>query len=172
MRPVKVRGTTYYAHELATQLKGAGKVKLVVSWREADLADSPVFTAASHRGWQAEGILGHYVRRWEVEESYRDAKQHLGLGGCQMRSPEGTRRHWYLALLMFTLLKLRGCQAGSMKGSGENGAVTLGDCQRALRNEVLFDLIEYVLRRILGEAGALSADKQEQLAGLMRELVR
>ncbi len=167
-----MRGTTYCAHELAAQLKGAGKVKLAVSWREADLADSPVFTAASHRGWQAEGILGHYVRRWEVEESYRDAKQHLGLGGCQMRSPEGTRRHWYLALLMFTLLKLRGCQAGPMKGSGENGAVTLGDCQRALRNEVLFDLIEYVLRRILGEAGALSADEQEQLAGLMRELVR
>ena len=107
-----------------------------------------------------------------MEEFYRDAKQHLGLGGCQMRSPEGTRRHWYLALLMFTLLKLRGCQARSMRGSGENGAVTLGDCQRALRNGVLFDLIEYVLRRILGEAGALSAEKQGQLAGLMRELVR
>jgi hypothetical protein len=34
VRPVKVRYTTYYAHELATQLKGAGKVKLVVSWKE------------------------------------------------------------------------------------------------------------------------------------------
>jgi hypothetical protein len=172
VRPVKVRDTTYYAHELATQLMGAGKVKLVVSWKEAGPSGSPKYHAASQRGWQAGGILGHNVRRWEVEDSPRDAKQHLGLGGCQMRSPEGTRRHWYLALLKFTPLKLMGCQAGSMKGSGENGGITLGDSQRALRNGVLFDLIEYVLRRILGEAGALSAEKQGQLAGLMRELVR
>ena len=50
MRPIKVRGTTYYAHELATQLKGAGKVKLVVSWKEDDLSDSPVFTSAGRQG--------------------------------------------------------------------------------------------------------------------------
>ena len=78
----------------------------------------------------------------------------------------------YLALPMFTLLKLSGCQARSMRVSGENGAVMLDDCQRALRNEVLFDLLENVLRRVLGEVGTLSAEKQRQLAGLMRDLVR
>jgi hypothetical protein len=116
-------------------------------------------------------VLGLYARRWEVEEFYRDAKQHLGLGDCQMRSAEGTRRHWYLVLLMYSLLRLWGCEHGPMRGSGEDGAVTLGDCQRALKNEVLYDLLEFVIRRLLGEAGALTADKQRVLSELMRELV-
>ena len=47
----------------------------------------------------------------------------------------------------------------------------LGDCLRALRNEVLYDLLEYVIRRILGDAGGLTADKRAALAGVMRELV-
>lgn len=148
-----------------------GPVKVVVSWRETDLSDSPKYHAASHHGWRAKGILGRYARRWEVEEFYRDAKQHLGLGKCHMQSVEGTRRHWYLVLLMYSLLRLWGARQGSMKGSGEDGAITLGDCQRALRNEVLYDLLEYVVRRILGDEGSLTADKRAQIGALMWELV-
>jgi hypothetical protein len=166
-----VGGQAYYAHELKTRLKKVGPVKVVVSWKEDDLSDNPLYHAASHRGWRAKGILGRYTRRWEVEEFYRDAKQHLGLGKCQMQSAEGTRRHWYLVLLMYSLLRLWGAQHGSMKGSGEGGAITLGDCQRALKNEVLYDLLEYVIRRILGDEGSLTADKRAQIGELMRELV-
>ena len=114
---IKVGKQVYYAHGLRTRLKKVGPVKVVVSWKEADLSDSPKYHAASHRGWQAKTILGRYARRWEVEEFYRDAKQHLGLGRCQMRSPEGTRRHWYLVLLMYSLLRLWGVKHWSMKGS-------------------------------------------------------
>ena len=81
-----------------------------------------------------------------------------------MQSMEGTKRHWYPVLLMSTLLKLRGCEAGSMRGSGKDGAITLGDCQRALGNEVLYDLLEFVIRRVLRESGALSARKRARLA--------
>ncbi|MCJ2540014.1 MAG: hypothetical protein LN414_01945 [Candidatus Thermoplasmatota archaeon] len=77
-----VAGTTYRAHERLTRLRGLGPVKIIVSWKEADLSDNPKCHAASHRGWRAGGILGRYARRWEVEEFYRDAKQHLGLGRC------------------------------------------------------------------------------------------
>ena len=143
----------------------------VVSWDNADLRGQPTLHAASHLGWQAEGILGRYARRWKVEEFYRDAKQHLGLGRCQMRSPEGTRRHWYLVLLMYSLLRLWGAQHGSKVGSGEDGATTLGDCQRALKNEVLYDLLEFVVHRILGDEGSLAADKRAQIGALMQELV-
>lgn len=154
-----------------TQLRGLGLVKVVVSWKEADLSDNPMYHGASHRGWHAGGILGRYVHRWEVEESYRDAKQHLGLGRCQMQSLESTRRYWSLVLLMFTLLKQQGCQAVAMKRSGKDGAITLGDCRRALKNEVLYDLLEFVIRRVLGDAGDLTSEKRATLAGLMRELV-
>jgi len=146
-------------------------VRAVVSWDNADLRGHPTLHATSQMGWQAEDVLGHYARRWKVEEFYRDAKQHLGLGRCQMRSPEGTRRHWYLVLLMYSLLRLWGAQQGSKVGSGEDGALTLGDCQRALKNEVLYDLLEFVVRRVLGDEGSLTADKRAQIGALMRELV-
>jgi len=146
-------------------------VKAVVSWDNADLRGHPTLHATSQMGWRAEDILGHYARRWKVEEFYRDAKQHLGLGRCQMRSPEGTRRHWYLVLLMYSLLRLWGVQQGSKVGSGEDGALTLGDCQRALKNEVLYDLLEFVVRRILGDEGSLASDKRAQIGALMQELV-
>ena len=142
-----------------------------MSWDNADLRGHPTFHATSQMGWRAEDVLGHYARRWKVEEFYRDAKQHLGLGRCQMRSPEGTRRHWYLVLLMYSLLRLWGVQQGSKVGSGEDGALTLGDCQRALKNEVLYDLLEYVVRRILGDEGSLASDKRAQIGALMQELV-
>ena len=67
VKPVVVAGTTYRAHELKTRLRGTGPVKVIVSWKEADLSDNPKYHAASHRGWQAGGVLGRYVRRWEVE---------------------------------------------------------------------------------------------------------
>lgn len=126
-------GTTYQAHELKTRFKCTGLTKVVVSWKEADISDNPLYHAASHIGWQAKGGLGRYVRRWSVERSYRDAKQHLGLGRCQMQSMEGTRIHWYLILPMFTLLKQQGCHAGTREVFGKDGAITLGDCRWALR---------------------------------------
>ena len=76
-----------------------------------------------------------------------------------------------MVLLMYSLLRLWGVQQGSKVGSGEDGALTLGDCQRALKNEVLYDLLEYVVRRILGDEGSLASDKRAQIGALMQELV-
>jgi len=145
VKPIQVGGHVYYSHSLKTQLRKVGPVKAVVSWDNADLRGHPTLHATSQMGWRAEDILGHYARRWKVEEFYRDAKQHLGLGRCQMRSPEGTRRHWYLVLLMYSLLRLWGVQQGSKVGS--------------------------VVRRILGDEGSLASDKRAQIGALMQELV-
>ena len=46
---VKVAGTEYHVHELKTQLKKVGEVKVVVSWQEADLSDSLKYHATTHR---------------------------------------------------------------------------------------------------------------------------
>jgi len=68
-----VAGTTYRAQERLTRLRGLGTVNVLVSWKMDDLSDNPKYHAASHHGWQAGDILGRYIRRWDVEESYRDA---------------------------------------------------------------------------------------------------
>ncbi len=76
-----------------------------------------------------------------------------------------------MVLHMFTLLKQQGCQVGTMKGPGKNGAITLVDCRRALKNEMLYDLLEFVNRRIPGDEASLAADIRAQIGELMRELV-
>ena len=70
VKQVRVAGTTYHARELRTQLRHINKVRVVVSWKEADLPDPPEYHAASHRGWRARGILGRCVRRWNGQVRY------------------------------------------------------------------------------------------------------
>ncbi len=103
-------------------------MKVIVSWNGGDLSNAPKYYAANPRSWRAGGILGWYARWWEVEEHLRDAKLHLGLGRCQIRSPIGTMKHFYLVLLMRSLLRLRDARQGSEEGSSESGTLTLSDC--------------------------------------------
>ncbi len=58
---------------------------------------------------------------FDIPRFYRDAKQHFGLGRCQMKSAEGTKGHWYLILLIYSLLRLLSAQHGSKVRSGEGG---------------------------------------------------
>lgn len=49
--------------------------------------------------------------RFRIDNFYKDAKQNLGLGGCQLRSLKGTRRHWQLGFTTYSLLKARICRS-------------------------------------------------------------
>jgi SRSO17 transposase len=167
---VRGGGRTYWAYEFKTRLKRVGKVKVVISWREADLSDDPKYFATNHRPWSSAGILVRYTRRWAIEEFYRDAKQHLGLGECQLRSAEGTRRHWYMVLLMHSLLTVWGVKHGRTVGSGKDGALTIGDCQRALEDEVFRDLLELIIEKALGDEDRMPREKQKLVMELMEVL--
>ena len=51
-------------------------------------------------------VVQWYRRRWAVEVFFRDAKQHLGLGGCEARRPELIISHVVLVCVAYTLLQL------------------------------------------------------------------
>jgi hypothetical protein len=51
-------------------------------------------------------VVRDYMERHRIEDFYKDAKQHLGLGKCQMRNIEGIKRHWYLVFLAHSILRL------------------------------------------------------------------
>jgi hypothetical protein len=71
----------------------------------------------------------------------------------------------YLVQAMITLLNHQGCHAGAREGSGNDGAITHEDRRRALGNGVLHELLEYVIRLILGDAGDPTAEKPAPEAG-------
>lgn len=79
-------------------------------------------------------IINYYRNRWTIEVMFRDCKQHLSLGKCQVhKSLDPQLRHTAMVFLAFTLLEL-------MKSAGNNGAAidtTIGDIRRDLQNQQL-----------------------------------
>ncbi len=65
--------------------------------------------------------------RWRVETFFRDTKQDLGLGDCELRHAAGTSRHWHLLMLAYSLLKL---------GAAERAVGTILVRASSLRNDV------------------------------------
>ena len=88
-------------HTRKLRFKSIGRARLIVSKKGKD-----VICIATNRNDHATKIIADYMLRWKIEDFYKDAKQHLGLEKCQLRSIEGIKRHWYLVLLAHSVLKL------------------------------------------------------------------
>jgi hypothetical protein len=54
----------------------------------------------------AEQVVRWYARRWSVEVTFRDAKQHLAVGREQNRTPAAARRTAPIGFLMYSLVVL------------------------------------------------------------------
>lgn len=54
----------------------------------------------------ASHLIALYAMRWRVETFFRDTKQDLGFGNCELRHAAGASRHWHLVMLAYSLLKL------------------------------------------------------------------
>jgi len=54
--------------------------------------------------WDADAILTSYRRRWSIEITIRDAKQHGGLGEAQCRKPRAVDRQHAFTLAMMSLV--------------------------------------------------------------------
>ena len=69
-------------------------------------------------------IAGLYADRFAIEMTFRELKQHFGLGDYQVRLPEAMLRHVHLsgvacALTQLLTLRLRGCQAQRRRAAGK-----------------------------------------------------
>jgi hypothetical protein len=95
-------------------------------------------------------VVRVYLQRWALEVLHRDAKQNLGLTDCQMRSLEGTVRHWLLAFLSQGLLMLLRLQAdrGELRtpSSQPVGSIgrTVGEVRQWVKERALEELVRWV----------------------------
>lgn len=90
------------------RLKREGMVSLEV-WKD-DMLLRLVFVLNDPRVYltndleiPAGKIVGYYKRRWEIEVSFREEKQNLGLGVLPCRKLKGIKTHVLLALLAYIL---------------------------------------------------------------------
>src|SRR6266581_1874487 len=84
---VTVGDTTYWTFTLAVRIPGLGKVRLVVSFKSAELTGTYAVLVTNRVDWSAQRIITLYVQRWPIETFYQDGKTHLGLDEYSKRKP-------------------------------------------------------------------------------------
>ena len=116
-RAVTVGDKTYWTFTLAVRLPGLGKVRLVVSFKNAELTGTYVVLVSNRVDWNAQRILTLYVQRWPIETFYQDGKGHLGWDEYRMRNAEAIQKHWCLVFVACSFLHLDCLPLSPTKGN-------------------------------------------------------
>jgi len=134
----------YWVHTRTVKLKSLNrKVKLAISYDNPELEGDPKFIVSNVRHFDRNRILRYYYLRHLIETFYRDAKQHLGLEGCQLRKLEGIHRHWTLVFTAYSILK-QGVVRSNLCKWLKTKLQTIGDGCRYLTQQILEKLVMLV----------------------------
>jgi len=167
-RAVTVGDTTSWTFTLAVRLPGLGKVRLVVSFRNAELTGTYVVLVSNRVDWHAQRIITLYLQRWPIETFYQDGKGHLGLDAYRMRSAEAIGKHWCLVFVAYSFLHLDCLPSSPRKGSLP--VKTIGEACRQQAQALIEALILYAHEQLqLGQQAidifaALFAKQQPTMA--------
>ena len=145
-RAVTVRDKTYWTFTLAVRLPGLGKVRLVVSFKSAELTGTYVVLVTNRVDWDAQRIITLYLQRWPIETFYQDGKMHLGLDEYRMRHAAAIGKHWCLVFVAYSLLHLDCLPPSLMQGSLP--IKTIGEACRQQAQALMQALILYVHERL------------------------
>jgi hypothetical protein len=76
---VQIGDREYGYFALNLRVPGLGKVRIVISFGNAELTGTYAVLSSNRTDWTAKKILETYVQRWPIETFYQDSKGHLGL---------------------------------------------------------------------------------------------
>jgi hypothetical protein len=145
-RAVTIRNTTSWTFPLAVRLPGLGKVRLVVSFKNAELTGTSAVLVSNRVDWNTQRIITLYVPRWPIETFYQDSTGHLGLDTYRMRSAEAMGKHWCLVFVASSCLHLDCLPSSLTKGSLPIN--TIGEACRQQAQALMQALILYAHERL------------------------
>jgi hypothetical protein len=171
-RKVWFRGTELRAEEVAAQIPAGDRkkvtvgertqwyctkkiwlpeythaVRIVILWEHWNGKEPVKILITNQTHWEVTRVLRGYGQRWTGTETlHRDGKQHLGLGDCQLRSGEGQTRHFYLVLLVHSLL-IAQLRQGRARAWATETLTTIGEACRAVLRETLGKTISWAIER-------------------------
>jgi hypothetical protein len=108
MAPQIVNRDTYYIWTRKREVGHLGEVKLLITEIESSDKDeepSVKYIVSNKIDAPASHLIELHAMRWRVETFFRDTKQDLGFGDCELRYAAGASRHWHLLMLAYNLLK-------------------------------------------------------------------
>ena len=140
-RAVTVGATTSWTFPLAVRLPGLGKVRLVISCKNAEVTGTSAVLVSHRADWHAPRILTLYVQRWPIAPFYQDGKGHLGVDEYRMRNAAAIQKHWCLVFVAYAFLPLDGLPSSPTKGSFP--VKTIGEACRQQAQALIEGLILY-----------------------------
>ena len=141
-KKVRALGRHYWVHTQVLEVNRLGRVRIVVCYDSPGLDGEPAYLATSRLHWEERRVVEAYGLRFRIDNFYKNAKQNLGLGGCNLRSLQGTGRHWQLGILEYSLLRARICRNRLYRRLQSDQTVG-AECTRAFMN-LLQNLIQWV----------------------------
>ncbi len=145
-RAVKVGEQTYWTFTLTVRIPSFGKVRLVISFENAELTGTYAVLVSNRVDWTALRIIATYLQRWPIETFYQDSKEHLGLDEYRMRDAKAIQKHWCLVFVAYSLLHLD-CLPASLKQS-RLPIKTIGEACRQQAQSLIEALILYASRQL------------------------
>lgn len=141
-KEVRATGRSFWACTRVLEVNRLGRVRVVVCHDGPDREGEPVYLATGRLHWEERRIIETYSLRFRIDNFYRDAKQNLGLGGCNLRSLQGTRRHWQLGILGYSFLRARICRSRLYRRLQTDETIG-AECRQAFM-DLLQNLIQWV----------------------------
>lgn len=145
-RPVTIDDKTYWCFTFAVRIPGLGKVRLVISFENAELTGTYAILVTNRLDWTAKRTIATYLQRWPIETFYQDSKGHLGLDEYRMRNAEAFGKHWCLVFVAYSLLHLDCLSASLNKGSLP--LKTIGEACRQQTQSLIQALILYAHEKL------------------------
>lgn len=91
-RALTVGAQTYWCFTLSLRIPDLGKVRIVISFGNAELSGSYAVLVTNRVDWSAQRILTLYLQRWPIETFYQDGKTYLGFDEYRMRDAEAIKK--------------------------------------------------------------------------------
>ena len=142
--PVTIGEREYGYFALNLRVPGVGKVRIVISFGNAELTGSYAVLVSNRTDWAAKKILETYVQRWPIETFYQDSKGHLGLDEYRMRTAAAIQKHWCLVFVAYSFLHLQCLAASPRKRKALTHPIkTIGEVCRQQGQALIEKLILY-----------------------------
>jgi len=143
-KEIKVFGKGHWAFTKVLEVNRLGRVRVVICYDEKGLDGEPIFLATNRLYWEERRVILSYSLRFRIDTFYKDAKQNLGFGGCQLRSLKGTRRHWPLGFTAYSLIKARICRSRLYRRVQFDKTIG-AECRQAFK-DLIQNLVQWVYK--------------------------
>jgi hypothetical protein len=121
----------------------AQRIRLVIA-RQDNPREPYGYFLCTDPSWEPHAILSTYARRWAIEITIRDAKQHGGLADAQCRLSQAVERQHAFSLGMMTLV-----MAWYMDVGHQSERLGLWPWYRHKRGPTFLDMLAHARRRSL-----------------------